>query len=178
MGDVVPRSSGCDGVIGRRSTTSSCRPATGTLLDPEAFDQQLAVAMVGIAGARVAKAGRETRTGNRTERACAQRARAGALRAAQAWRPRRSALRLSGVRVASGSGDEVVPTETGMAEAIKQHWLPVFQALGDESDDLLREADAWVKKWDFAGLRVPSEAGVAEITGRGRRTSPGPDGIP
>lgn len=38
-------------------------------MDPEAFEQQLAVAMVDIAEKRAAQAARETKKGNRTEKA-------------------------------------------------------------------------------------------------------------
>lgn len=144
------------------------------LSDPATIEQHLAAAMLGISEQRSARAARESRSGSGSEKACAKRARAGALRAAQVWQPRRSTLRLSGVRVVGsmrGGDDEVVRTEKGMAEAIKQHWLPVFQASEDDTDELLQEASAWTKRWGFSGLQVQSESEVAEVIRRGRRTS-------
>lgn len=65
-----------------------------------------------------------------------------------------------------------------MAEAIKSHWLPVFQAAEDQTEELLAKATQWAKSWDFSGLTLPGEAEVAEAIRLGRRTTPGPDGLP
>lgn len=65
-----------------------------------------------------------------------------------------------------------------MAEAMKNHWLPVFQAAEDQTGELLAEAAQWSKRWDFCGSTVPGEAEVAEVIRRGRRMAPGPDGLP
>lgn len=114
MGEAHMREGGGKAHLGAASDNGYC------LADPALFEQQLAVAMLGVAAKR--------------SQACSKRARAGALRAAQIWQPRKPSLRLSGVRVvgsASGEADEVMRTDAGMTEAMKRHWLPVFQAAED-----------------------------------------------
>lgn len=106
------------------------------------------------------------------EGACllAKRARAGVLRAAQVWQPRRPMLRLSGLCEEDG----VERDGAGTAAALVDHWLPVLQAEEHDTTELEEEAARRTERWDVASLAIPSEADVGEVIRRGRRTALGP----
>lgn len=89
------------------------------LANPALCGQQLVAAVLGVAAKMAQRVGRECRAGSARAKACAKQDGAGALREAQMWQPRRPMLRLSGARIIGS---------TGVTEALKLHFLPVFQA--------------------------------------------------
>lgn len=151
------------------------------LSDPAAFEAQLKIGMTQVMDERVGKMSRESKRGSRAKRRVSRVSRAGALRAAALWRSRAPSVQLSGIRIvdAASPDEQRVVTEGGeMADVVREHWLPVFQAPGEDSAAMREEVKRWATPWDFSALALPDEERMTEHIRRTRSTAPGPDGVP
>lgn len=139
------------------------------LANPALFEQQMAAATRGRVSRRAQRSGQETRSSKDGEKdcvLCTKRARRRALHVAKVWQAPRTMLQLSGVRIVdaaevdeeSGSRDS-----GGMANASRDHRMPVCNAAADESAETQEEAAAWTKDHGASEPRggcVQSAAGL------------------
>lgn len=151
------------------------------LRNPALFEEQVAVAMRMGTRDHVRRAGREGREGAAGARSVANRARAGAQRAACICFVRRPALHLSGVRIAGGTADSeehIARQPQEMVAVVRNQRMPIFRNGGDAALVLDAEAARWTPQWDCSAMEPPTIRDVAEVLRRARRSAPGPDGIP
>lgn len=151
------------------------------LADPAAFESQLRTCMARIMAERIAESSRESKRGSKSKRSQARVARTGAVRAAALWRSKAPSVQLTGVRVVDpDNSDEMRVVIDGgeMSDAVRAHWLPIFQAAGADSPELREEVKQWATRWNFTQLTPPDAECMQRQLQRSRRTAPGPDGVP
>eukprot|EP00959_Pyramimonas_sp_CCMP1952_P423641 8874134-Pyramimonas_sp.AAC.1 len=100
------------------------------------------------------------------------------MRQALAWNPSQRRLLLNGLKNDQPVDGNIIRQPEEMADAIRQHWGPVFSAVNGSDQAIAECLDQHLPHFPSIEQPLPTPEDLASALRRGRASSPGPDRLP